>query len=309
MLGWVIDGMTRAVATYGANVRLRGVLLSMGTNDALAGLGHLVGPAVSVLKDAITELAVRERWANSDLAFVAMLPDIRLSATTELREQITAARAGIAAVRGIRTYDPSSLTFTSSYPAAGVLPMGKELFAAYLGSAVNAVEPLFNPSRLHLTAALRLKNVPAEQNAQDLIDEGIQLAKSGFYRRLGAERIAAIRALPFTKNPTTANEHLRLLAATTEVKWVRMELLRIMPTSFMDGNVVDQQWQHEAAFRAASLQRNQQEAQQIRKDIDDAVAILAGLRDISSSSHGQVMAPAPDETPSRPGDTVRGGAF
>lgn len=309
VLGWVVDGMTAAIFAFGANVRLRGVVLSLGKKDVLALKASRVGAAISFLRDRITDLAVKERWCNPDLPFVCLLPDGRIGTTPELKTQVAQAQNDILSLANIRTFDPTSLEQSAPdvYTFQSILKSGKSLFNALVGIEESEVMPLFNPNRMHLISALRLRETPQGENVQDVIDEAIQSVKTGFYRRLGPAAIASIQETPFTRNPKTLGDQIRLLAAVTETKWVRMELLRTMPTSFMDGNSVDQQWQHEPAFRVATIERNAKEASIIRQEIEQSLDVLAGRTEFGESQMAQVITYGPDGPVTGPGDTLRPG--
>ncbi len=169
-----------------------------------------------------------------------------------------------------------------------------------------ATSPLFLTDLATLKAKLRLSGVAATSDADDIINEAILTVRSGFYRELGGPRVTSLLALPFTESPATNDEILRAVANTTELKWIRVELFRTMPLSFMDGNADQNQvFQDEALFRDTSQHQLDQERVRLESDIQQNLDLLRGIEDIASEATIRVATICPAVTPALPGDTVK----
>lgn len=290
ILGWASDA-AYSLSRFSLTGRLRGIVIGLGTYDAWAGSGKLVGSALALLVQRLQAWAKRKLLTNEDVPVVFVLPDTRdgKGATAQM---VADARDSIMALPGARYYDPSGLAKDDdgNYLSSSWLLMGAQVFSALAAQTFKpGAVPLFSPDRAYLIAGIRLRDVPTEANAQEVIDEAILSVKASFYRRLGQDRIDAIKSVSFTRNPNSEAEYLRLLAQTTETKAVRMELMRTMPMSFMDGNVTDQIWQKEAAFRAATGAALASEQKQLRLEIDQALEVLAGKVELTEEQRAKVM--------------------
>lgn len=307
--GWAADAVN-ALNRFSLSARLRGIVLSIGTWDAWAGRGDLVGTAARLLIASLQAWAKKKLLCSDDVPVVILLPDTR-DGKGATAVEIGKARDGLMGL-GVRYFDPSSLTRDDdeNYTTSSWLLMGTELFAALNSQTFKpAIQPLFSPTRAYLVSGIRLRDVPSETNAQDVIDEAINTVKANFYRRLGKERIEAIKTVAFTRTPSTDEEYLRLLAQTTETKWTRLELMRTLPMSFMDGNVTDQQWQNEAAFRAATGAALASEQKQLRNEIDMAMDVLAGTSEITDEQRARVIVFEGEATSDDDDCGIRGGVL
>lgn len=135
--------------------------------------------------------------------------------------------------------------------------------------------PVFIASTTTLKAQLRLTGA-AQPDALAMIDTGIMQARIYLYRVLGAARVTAIQAYGFNENATTDNEISRLKANNAELALVRMNLLRTMPTLFMDASGVKREAWNEEGFARRSNQREvQDEIDRLQLDIDTWLTELA----------------------------------
>lgn len=156
-----------------------------------------------------------------------------------------------------------------------------------------------------LKSKIRLSGVESTSDASSIIDEAVLTVRAGFYRELGSPRVAQIQALPFTENPVTDDQVMRAVANSTEVKWVKAELLRTMPMSFMDGNADQNQvFQDEALFRDASQHQIDLERISLESDIQQNLDLLRGIESIASEASLRVETLAPAIAPPLPGDTI-----
>jgi len=165
--------------------------------------------------------------------------------------------------------------------------------------------PLFVQNPEDLKAALRLSAVCEGNDAQVLIDRALQAVREHFYRRLGQPRMAQLILLPPSIAPTTADEILRSIAETTEIKWVRLELLDSMPTMFMDGsNNTLEEWDEAAPFRSTSSFQIAELKKTLFKAIEENLDMLAGRETQGDETTVQVFDGTP-ESVRRPFDSVR----
>lgn len=171
---------------------------------------------------------------------------------------------------------------------AGTGSWARAIFESYQSSTSSYVAPLFSPSMVSLRKALRLSKVSDDSDAISLIDHAVQTTKARFYARLGDERIEAIRAIGYTSTPKTSAEFLRIVAVDTEVKMVRLYLMRTMPMMFMDGGTVVQSWNEEAAFRETSYLQTRDEIRRLESEIETNLTSLAKAQ--FSSETGAVEA-------------------
>lgn len=168
-----------------------------------------------------------------------------------------------------------------------------------------ATTPLFIADAATLKAKLRLSGVAASSDADDIINEAILTVRAGFYRELGGPLVATLVALSFTEMPTTNDEILRAVANTTEVKWVRAELFRTMPLSFLDSNADQNQvFQDEAMFRDSSQNQLDQERARLESDIQQNLDLLRGSEDIATEATLRVATMCAVIKPALPGDTI-----
>lgn len=153
-----------------------------------------------------------------------------------------------------------------------------------------------------LKARLRLEGATST-GAQALIDQAVEDARILFYGRLTAATVTMIKATAYTETPSTDAQLLRTLANSVEIKVVRRDLLRSMPTLFLDsaGRRL-QQFNDEAAFVA---QRNlRDELARLDDEIEEGLQKLAGEEGLDEQGSIEAVALAPDDTPDLPGATI-----
>lgn len=161
-------------------------------------------------------------------------------------------------------------------------------------------DPLFVADLDTLKSKLRLTELPDSSSAVGILDEVILVSRLKFYRRLLNDRVATLVALPFNANPTTEDEILRALANVVEVKLVRCELLRRLPTTFMDSSGdVNERWNEEAPVREQGVFEAEQEILRCEEEIEADMRILEGDQSLGSecriqSFDGSPVCPRPD---------------
>ena len=162
-------------------------------------------------------------------------------------------------------------------------------------------QPIFNKDRATLLARLRLVGAESE-SAVASIDAAFAVVGTGFYDRLGAEAVALIAGYPYSEDLTAGEtQRKRLKAAVTEEKWMRLELMRRMPSLFFDGSGNSgNRWNDEQLGREGSASK--EELQRLENEI---LELLGQLIDESDTSVVSAVVFSPDTTPVyRPGGSV-----
>jgi len=169
-------------------------------------------------------------------------------------------------------------------------------------------DPLFVADLATLKQLLRLTGVPASAaDTLAILDEAILKSRLYFLRRLGADRVAALVAMTFEENPLTADDAVRALANTVEVKLVYSELLRRLPAAFMDASGdLNRRWNEEAPFRERSSFDAKAEILRLHDEVEEDMQILAGEEAVGEESDIRTFDGTPTFTPPRPGDSLRG---
>lgn len=321
--GWMVSAL-KALRRAGKKPRARLCVISLGANDLLlaASGSYQTGSStidyvpriMSAVEEVIEEITRTLRLWGVDvslLKFSLAIPRSGMAGSFNTTENdVQAFRAALAALAAKR---PN--TFSVDLDGMAVVDfihlstVGYDSWAdaivKKLGVTTSSdfkIEPLFMPSGEALRKALRLSQVPDQNDATAQIDAGIEASKVRFFQALGETRIASLQAIAYTTNPKTASDYLRVLAASTEVKIVRSQLLRVMPTLFMDGSSRVQTWNEEAAFRDGStVLEKRDELKRLDQEIQQALDVLASS-DLSLGSISVALLGADNVT--KPGDSV-----
>ena len=135
---------------------------------------------------------------------------------------------------------------------------------------------LFAPSDAWIKARLRLTSVPVSStDTLAIVDEAIVNARLEFFRRLGGTRVSRLLAFSVVAEPTSDEEVLRALASLTEVKLVRVALLRELPNAFMDASGDLQKRWNEEPFRERPRSDREREVSRLNDEIEQAMQMLA----------------------------------
>lgn len=165
--------------------------------------------------------------------------------------------------------------------------------------------PLFLADLATLKQKLRLSGVASTSDADDIVDEAILTVRSYFYRELGTARVSQLVALPFNPVPTSEDEVLRAVANSTEVLWVKAELICHLPMMFMDGNTQqDQIFQDEALFRQAQQDQLEALRQKLLNQIQINLDLLSGDTELQNEPTVRTATIGPDCPRPQPGDTA-----
>lgn len=163
------------------------------------------------------------------------------------------------------------------------------------------VTPLFVESMVDLKSRLRLSGAAAE-DALEIIDFTVQRVRVGFYSRLSASRIDAIRDTSPVLNPTTREETIRTLAIATEIAWCRLILMTELPQLYIDGSGNTQKIWNEEGLTREGVPNKEKEMQRLWNQILDALAIMESGE--LSAPPSRVSLIAPDCPQPRPGTSI-----
>lgn len=165
--------------------------------------------------------------------------------------------------------------------------------------------PLFIADRDTLKARVRLTG--AVNNDTDVaIDAAIEEARFMFYDNLGAARVAEVVGFPYVENATTTNGLLRAKANAAEAIYVRMKLMRLLPSFFIDAtNQTMQRWNEEGLSRRQSGSDLENEIERLTTEFLELLDALRGnTPEDTSSINVSTIGPIP--LPARPGDSIAG---
>lgn len=165
---------------------------------------------------------------------------------------------------------------------------------------------LFAASDASIKAKLRLSAVSASAtDTQAVFDEAVLGARLDFHRRLGRDRVVALLAIAEVAAPATSDEVLRSLASLTEVKMVRVALLRELPNAFMDASGdLNRRWNEEAPFRERPRSDRELEVRRLLDEVEEAMQMLAGDESVGDETSVKTYDGTPAEEPPLPGDTL-----
>lgn len=163
--------------------------------------------------------------------------------------------------------------------------------------------PLFVQDAATARSLLRLSGVPSSAtDTNSIIDQALMVARLTFYRRLGQQRIAALLAMPVVAEPDSNTEILRALATTTEIKIATVELMRRLPSAWMDASGdIDKRWNEEAPFRERGPFNANREVQRLLAEIEEDMQLLANDEAVDGT---EIKVLTFDGTPDTPGPAL-----
>lgn len=169
-----------------------------------------------------------------------------------------------------------------------------------------AASPLFIDSIDTVKKRLRLSGVPSTADAESLIEEAMRNVRVGIFRKLDQSRIDYLVSAASVEAPVNQDQALRQLAETTELKWIRYELMRTIPTLFFDAAPsANQAWNTEGLFRGTTVSDRENELRRLKDDIDASMIVLEG--DVAMPNEVEIepmvfVSPTP---PPLPGQSIR----
>ena len=168
-----------------------------------------------------------------------------------------------------------------------------------------AVATLFVADIATMKQGLRLSGLPANGDAEAILFNAIQEVNTNFRRRLGNTRVVEILAFTDVDNPLTDEGTLRAIAELTEIKWVRMILLRYLPMMHLDGSGgAVQSYHEEAPFRHTGPFGREREIKTLKSEIEENLQLLEGSETITNETKGHISLIGPNTTPPRPGESI-----
>ena len=158
------------------------------------------------------------------------------------------------------------------------------------------IQPIFM-KRSQLLNSLRLSE--SSESSVQQIDDAILETRTGFYRSLGSSRVAELAAVTHSDTPASDDELDRARAESVEVKWVKLGLMRSMPTFFMEATGSAQQtWNEEGLLRDAD-RRLEKEIDRLQSEVN------CGLQELSKGECSpNVAVIGPTETNTYPGSSI-----
>lgn len=308
--GWMVSAID-ALRKTGKKPRARLIVISLGSNDAIqAGNCAGVGLAIRGLIKAIRAVLEEQFVDISLLKFSLAVPRSSLAGLySATQENVDLIRSSILSIpledASVTTVDLDNFeSYDQIHLSAASNRAWIEKVVDQFGQTTSTqyrISPLFMPDGDSLRKALRLSQVPDQNDATAQIDSAVESMKVRFFQALGEPRILALQSIPYSTTPKGTSAYLRILAATTEVKGVRAQLMRTLPMLFMDGTSRTQSWNDEAAFRETSYLQTRDELKRLDNDVQQALEVLRTADFSAENSNFSVVSP---DSRIAPGDTV-----
>ena len=305
--GW-FKSAAMQLRTSGMTPALKLVVISAGITDAVhvAGDPRGVRPSVEAMIGQIKKHCSDLSIVSTDTRFVVLVPpSYAIGVDTADLEIIRNDLLALSDVHDdVTTVDLSGYESSNSYNLndTGTAALAQAVYDAYRTNQPMNVRPMFVPTMLHLRRSLRLSGVNEDNDAMAMIDSADQMAKARFFRTLGQTKIEDLQAIAYTTHPVTSNDHLRNLAVETEIKMVRLELMRTLPLMFKDGSQALQSWNDEGAFREGGYLQTEKEISRLNAEIDANLDILLSRQIVGASSFNVEAFPSTEND--LPGDTT-----
>lgn len=141
-----------------------------------------------------------------------------------------------------------------------------------------------------------------------IINEAVLTVRVELYNALGSTAVNTLAATSHDDAPTTEAGIKRLAAEVCEVKMMRAQLLRVMPTLFAEASAVDQQaWNEEGFNRDMRPSELEEELVRLHEEIADLLYQLKGNAPEVSQINVTAIGPLRDPMP-RPGESIIPGA-
>lgn len=169
-----------------------------------------------------------------------------------------------------------------------------------------ATEPLFVASMEVLLSLLKLNQVEGEGSTLQIIEETLRDVTVSFYRKLGHDRVVALKAITIVDPPTTDNEYLAILARITERKWVKLKLLRELPILFANPGNQFSEYNEEAPYVESSEGQLNSLIKALSQEIEENLELLSTEETATNETTIKASAIGPTVVPLLPGDTAWG---
>lgn len=170
--------------------------------------------------------------------------------------------------------------------------------------------PLFVPDFDTLRRELRLSGVKVTEDADDIIRRATLEVRMRIAERVPASIITTILATTYKPTPDVSSEAemKRALAYLLEVKWVRLVLMRTLPSMFMDNSGgITEAWNEEGAFRKRLTEDLEREARDCQVSIETWLEILNGEQTFGNVSVARIFSTRRQDPHTTPTGSLSGG--
>lgn len=167
---------------------------------------------------------------------------------------------------------------------------------------------LFAQDDAFIRSRLRLSSVPtSSEDTLAIVADSIARARLSIYRRIGRQRVAHVLLTAEVASPDTDDEVVRSVATGLELKLVERDLLRRLPSAFMDASGdLNRRWNEEAPFRERPRSDQQRELQRLSDEIEEDFQIVAGEESTGDERGILSYDGTPTTEPPLPGDSLLG---
>lgn len=300
--GWFVSAVEHLRYFLDRRPSLKLVVICVGTNDVRFTPATPADVVVGVQSMINCILELLEDLGMTDLPrFAVCVPSAAVDTEGKVRDALLALPNTLDNVTVLDMNNFEVVDDKVHLSAASQLKLGGALYDIWKQTSITGVQPLFVQTMDELRKSLRLSQIGNNNDAISLIEAAVQVAKINFFRHLGEAKIAAIQKIALSKQPKTNSDYLRVMAAATEIKMVRVQLLRSMPVMFMDGTSKVQTWNEEAAFRDGSFLQTRDELRRLEDEIKQNLSMLESA--VFEGGDIKVDVVAPDSSIS-PGQTI-----
>lgn len=167
--------------------------------------------------------------------------------------------------------------------------------------------PLFCPDEEFLRKRLKLSTVSeASVDTDATIDQAVLQVRTDMYRSLGSQQIDSINQTTFTETPTTDAEVVKAIAASAEISWCRIYLLRTLSPRFLESSAGSRyEWNEAPLLRQQDGFDVAEEIKRLEIDVQSALDILRGDVDLGEDRRGGgARLVEPKTTPRKPGRSI-----
>jgi hypothetical protein len=154
---------------------------------------------------------------------------------------------------------------------------------------------------------LRLSAVQFDdsEDAQVIIERGVEQARGDIYLNLGVAKANEWAAVSFVENPTTEEGVLRMICNLLEVKLVLCHLVASLPNFFMDDSGGTQEsYNDEAAFRKKNSEERREFCDKLKAEVAYYYALLLGTIELGDGKSLNISVIGPTEEPPTMGEST-----
>lgn len=153
-----------------------------------------------------------------------------------------------------------------------------------------------------LQSRVRLSGLKSSTDAYQMFLLAVSEVRTNFYRRVPINTIVTLLQTVYTPTPVNQAQTLRMLAAATEIEWVRLLLLRRLKVFFADHSAQARELWNEDGLTRAML--SDKELARIEAGIMENLDLLSGDVSFQNESNVNVTLLEPDTKPLPAGASV-----